>query len=51
MIAVLVITGAAAMGASGKAHFGKVGLILGIFLGALVGWLVAWWVKRSFLEF
>ncbi len=49
--AVLMVTGAAAMGASGKTHFGKTGLWIGIFLGALVGWLAGWWVKRTFLEF
>ena len=50
-MAVLIITGAAAGGATGKQHFGKVGLILGIFFGGLAGWLAALWVRRTFLEF
>jgi hypothetical protein len=50
-MAILVLTGAAAGGATGKMHFGKVGLFLGIFLGALAGWLAGWWVKRTFLEY
>ena len=49
--AVLVVTCSAAMGASGKTHFGKTGMWIGIFLGILVGWLAGWWVKRTFLEF
>lgn len=48
---VLVITGAAAVGASGKEHFGKPGLWIGIFVGLLLGWLAGWWVKRTFLDF
>jgi hypothetical protein len=48
---VLVVTGAAAMGATGRTKYGTVGLLLGIFLGALAGWLAGWWVKRNFLDF
>lgn len=51
VIGVCVITGAAALGAAGKLHFGKAGMLLGIFLGALAGWLAGWWVKRAFLDF
>jgi outer membrane lipoprotein SlyB len=51
VMGVLIITGAAAAGASGKTHYGKTGMWIGIFLGALAGWLAGWWVKRNFLDF
>ena len=51
MRGVLVVTVAAAVGASGKTHFGRPGLWVGIFVGILAGWLAGWWVKRTFLEF
>lgn len=47
----LLLTLTAAMGATGKQHFGQRGLVIGIFLGVLLGWLAGWWVKRTFLDF
>ena len=47
---VIALLGATALGAAGRGHFGRPGLVAGIVLGVGAGWVAGWWVARELFE-